>query len=130
MFYEIGFPKNVAKFTGKHLEWSHLLINLQVFAGNLRANVFFFFYLGFLSWTFTNHRTAGEGGGHFFNSSLPLPPASQTLRHPGDFCREQDSFYYIKPRTITNVGFCLLITTSSPQNLNNTNIDLSDSGTV
>ena len=42
----------------------------------------FFFCVGFLSWTFTNHRTAGEGGGgHFFNSSLPLPPASQTLRH-------------------------------------------------
>ena len=41
----------------------------------------FFFYLGFFSQTFTNHRTAGEGGGHFFNSSLPLPPASQTLRH-------------------------------------------------
>ena len=41
-----------------------------------------FFYLGFLSQiTFTNHRTAGEGGGHFFNSSLPLPPTSQTLRH-------------------------------------------------
>ena len=40
-----------------------------------------FFYLGFLSRTFTVHRTAGEGGGHLFNSSLPLPPASQTLRH-------------------------------------------------
>ena len=37
-----------------------------------------FFYLGFLSRTFT---TAGEGGGYFFDSSLPLPPASQTLRH-------------------------------------------------
>ena len=41
----------------------------------------FFSYLGFLLETFTNHGTAGEGGGHFFNSSLPLPPASQTLRH-------------------------------------------------
>ena len=44
-----------------------------------------------LSRTFTNHRTAGEGGGggHFFKSSLPLPPASQTLRHlPGDYYRE------------------------------------------
>ena len=38
----------------------------------------FFFYLGFLSRTFTNHRTAGEEGGHFFNSSLLLPPASQS----------------------------------------------------
>ena len=53
---------------------------------------FFFFYVGFFSWTFTNHRTAGEGGGHFFNSSLPLLPASQTLRHePGDYCRELTS---------------------------------------
>ena len=41
---------------------------------------FFFFYLGFLSRTFTIHRTAGEGGGYFFKSSLPLPPASQTIR--------------------------------------------------
>ena len=41
----------------------------------------FFFYLDFLSWTFTNPKTAGEGGGHSLNSSLPLPPTSQTLRH-------------------------------------------------
>ena len=34
----------------------------------------------------------GKGGGHFFNFSLPLPPASQTLRHwPGDCCRELTS---------------------------------------
>ena len=39
------------------------------------------FYLGFLSQTFTNHRTAGKAGGYFFNSSLPLPPVSQSLRH-------------------------------------------------
>ena len=42
---------------------------------------FFFFYLGFLSQTFTIHGTAGEVGGYLFNSSLPLPPASHTLRH-------------------------------------------------
>ena len=41
----------------------------------------FFLSLGFLSQPFTNRRTAAEGGGHFFNSSIPLPPASQTLRH-------------------------------------------------
>ena len=41
----------------------------------------FFFYLGFLSQPFTNHRTADEGGRNLFNSSLPLPPTSQTLRH-------------------------------------------------
>ena len=47
----------------------------------LVKKIFFFFYLGFLSRTFTIHGTAGEGGGYLFNSSLPLPPASQTLRH-------------------------------------------------
>ena len=41
----------------------------------------FFFYLGFLSRTFTNRSTAEEGGGHFFNSSPPVPPTSQTLRY-------------------------------------------------
>ena len=40
-----------------------------------------FFYLDFLPQPLTNQRTAGERGGHFFNSSLPLPPASQTLRY-------------------------------------------------
>ena len=32
------------------------------------TNLIFFFYLGFLSQPFTNHRTAGEEGGYFFNS--------------------------------------------------------------
>ena len=41
----------------------------------------FFFCLGFLSRAFMIHKTAGEGGGCLFNSSLPLPPASQILRH-------------------------------------------------
>ena len=46
------------------------------------------FYLGFLSRTFTIYRTAGEGGGSFYDSCLPLPPASQTLRHqPSNYCR-------------------------------------------
>ena len=59
---------------------------------------FFFFYLGCLSRTFSNHRTAGEGGGLFFNSSLPLPPASRTLRHqPGDCCRELTSAHSYQP---------------------------------
>ena len=39
MFCEIGVPKNFAKFTGKHLDWIHLLIHLQVFTGNPKANV-------------------------------------------------------------------------------------------
>ena len=55
----------------------------------------FFFLCGF-SFTNThksqNHRTAEVGGGHFFNPSLPLPPASQRLRHyPGDYCRKLTS---------------------------------------
>ena len=51
-----------------------------------KINLFFFFFFFFSIWVFFHnhswiHRTAGEGGGHFFNSSLPLPSASQTLRH-------------------------------------------------
>ena len=58
----------------------------------------FFIYLGFLSRTFTNHRTAGEGEGHFFNFSLPLPPASQTLRQlMEDYCRELTSTHSRQP---------------------------------
>ena len=56
------------------------LTHSLVLTNHTKAYNRFFFYLGFLSWTFTNHRSAGEGGGHFFISSLPLPPASQTLR--------------------------------------------------
>ena len=41
----------------------------------------FFFCLGFLSRTFTIHRTVGEGGEYLCNSSLPLSHASQTSRH-------------------------------------------------
>ena len=40
-----------------------------------------FFYLSFVSRTFTSLRTAGKGVGYPFNSSLTLPPNSQTLRH-------------------------------------------------
>ena len=55
-----------------------LFLKTEVF---LFCFVLFLFYLGFLSRTFTNHRTAGEGGGHFFSSSLPLPSTSRVLRH-------------------------------------------------
>ena len=59
---------------------------------------FFFFYRGFLSRTFTIHGTAGEGGGYLFNSSLPLSPASQALRHwPSDYCRELTSAHSWQP---------------------------------
>ena len=39
MFCEIVVPKNFAKFTVKHLGWSHLSINLQVYTANPMANV-------------------------------------------------------------------------------------------
>ena len=59
---------------------------------------YIFFFWAFVSRTFTNHSTAGERGGHFFNSTLPLPPTSQTLRHqPGDYSRELTSAHSSKP---------------------------------
>ena len=61
----------------------------------------FFFYLCFLSRTFTINRTARERGGYIFNSSLPLPPASQALRHqPGINWRGLTS-YIVSSRTQT-----------------------------
>ena len=42
----------------------------------------------------------GEVGGYLFNSSLPVPLASQTLRHwPGDYCRELTSAYSQQPNS-------------------------------
>ena len=86
-------PEGVSKVLMK----GALVLQSQVF----RISFFYLFYLGFLSQkTFTNHRTAGEGGGHFFNSSLPLPSASQTLRHwPDDYCRELTSAHRGEPGT-------------------------------
>ena len=47
-----------------------------------------------LSPTLMFHRTAREGGGCLFNSSLPLPSVSQTLKHQsGDHCRELTSLH-------------------------------------
>ena len=44
--------------------------------------IFFFFSIWiFVSQTFTNHRTAGEGGEHFFNSSLAVPDFTTTDYH-------------------------------------------------
>ena len=42
---------------------------------------FVFSYLGFLSRTFTIHKTAGEGTGFFLNTSVPLLPVLQILSH-------------------------------------------------
>ena len=70
------------------LLWEELLFSFQwqivlfgiFFDVTIPSNYFFSMWV-FLSGTFTNHRTAGEDGGHLINSSLPLPPTSQTLRH-------------------------------------------------
>ena len=50
---------------------------------------FSFLYLRFLLRTFTIHRAEGEGGGYLFNSSLPLPSTSQTLRCQLGDCRRE-----------------------------------------
>ena len=85
------FSQSVARFSDVLFitRCSHILqktssypkLNLVILLNQLLGITFCFFYLGFLSRTFTNHRTAGKGGGHSINSSLPPPPASQTLRH-------------------------------------------------
>ena len=60
--------------------------------------IILFFDLGILSQTFTIHRTAGQWKIYLFNSSVPLSPASQTLRHqPGSYCREHTSAHSQPP---------------------------------
>ena len=54
---------------------------LKNFILNEKLNQFFF-YQAFLSRTLTTHRTAGEGRGPFFYSTLPLPPAH---KHSGTY---------------------------------------------
>ena len=62
--------------------------------------IILFFDLGILSQTFTIHRTAGQWKIYLFNSSVPLSPASQTLRHqPGSYCREHTSAHSQQPYT-------------------------------
>ena len=59
-----------------------------------------FFQSCFFSRTLTIHRTAGEGGGCLFNSSLPLPPTSQKFRHQrGNYCRELTSEHSQQPKS-------------------------------
>ena len=48
---------------------------------NKRYGIYFFSIWVFFHEHFMIHRTAGEGGGYLFNSSLTLPPVSQTLRY-------------------------------------------------
>ena len=62
---------------------------LYVVKHNLVFLFQFFFLSGFFSQIFSIHRTAGEGGDYLLIFFLPLPLASQTLRHQlGYWCRE------------------------------------------
>ena len=66
--------------------YATILVSRNVYFYLDLLGIYIFFYLGFLSQTFTIHRTTGEGGGYFCYSSLS---ASQTLRHYlGNYCRE------------------------------------------
>ena len=89
----VYFQKRITSATGesalKENSITFVFLYCDVNQFNQSMEISFFFYLHFLLQPFTNQRTAGEGRGHLFNSSLPLPPASQTLRHQsGDYCRE------------------------------------------
>ena len=66
-------------YTFKH-QPHKIVKHTQIYLGFL-SRTYQRIYLGFLSRAFTIHRTAWEGGGYLFNSSLQLPPASQTFRH-------------------------------------------------
>ena len=79
------FPPNIWLQSFKHCftenhgknRASNISILSCVFLRDIR---FIFFCLGFVSWPFTNHRTAGKGRGYFFSSFLPLQPASHIVR--------------------------------------------------
>ena len=61
-----------------------------------------FFFLGFLSRTFTFHRTAGKGEGYLFNSSVLLPPASRTRTGNLWFPSASVSFHLYVVETVQN----------------------------
>ena len=70
------------------LQFCSFLLYIFIFLG---FHVFFF-YLGFLSRPFMNHRTAGERGGHFFNST-----STHSIDQPEDYCRELTSAHRLQP---------------------------------
>ena len=93
------FSPNVGKYGSEKLRIKALSRQRFFF-------LFSFFYLSFLSRTLLNHRTAGEWGRHFFNSSLPLPPASQILTHQPGITAESSPLHIANSRTRTaNFGF-------------------------
>ena len=75
-----------------------LFFKNRIRSSNCAYGATLFFYLGYLLRTFMIHRTVGEGEGYLINTSLQLPPASQTLRHyPGDYCRGLNSAHSQQP---------------------------------
>ena len=78
LFHDGGFSRR-----NQSIDLFCIELFLDVVKQNLLLLLFFllFFYLAFLSQIFTIHRTAGEGGGSFLISFLPLPPTLQTLSH-------------------------------------------------
>ena len=61
----------------------------------------FFFLSGFFFTNIMIHRAAGEAGGYFFNSSPPLPPALQTIRHSQVIAAESSPLRIAGSRTQT-----------------------------
>ena len=90
----IPYLKQIQKYT-KYVTHPLSFADIRIFFTFVKSRnigIDFFSIWVSLSRPFTNHGTAGKGGGHLLNSSLPLPAVSQTLRHwPGDYCREPTS---------------------------------------
>ena len=59
-FYDCTFTVSITLSLKSRAETIHLLNYLKTYS---RTYLYFFFYVSFLSRTFTNHRTAGEGEG-------------------------------------------------------------------
>ena len=79
LFHDGGFTRR-----NQSIDLLYIELFLDVVKQNLLLLLLLFllfFYLAFLSQIFTIHRTAGEGGGCFLISFLPLPPTLQTLSH-------------------------------------------------
>ena len=74
----------------------------SLFLHVVKHNLLFLFYFlsGFFSRIFTIHRIVGERGDYLLISFLPLPTASQTLRHQlGYCCREVTSAHSWQPES-------------------------------
>ena len=74
-YYFYSFFKIVGLLSHKYTEinksiYTNLYLDYITSKWTLLESFFFFLYLGFLPWPFTNHKTAREGEGRFFNSLI------------------------------------------------------------